>query len=75
MFIDAVLYDGRSSKEHQVVIEFTPERRVVIPSKEIDVALDEVRIASRLGNTPRVLSFPNGIRCKRYKWIRQLNKK
>ncbi|MBU1668778.1 M48 family metallopeptidase [bacterium] len=64
MFIDAVLYDGRSSKEHQVVIEFTLERRVLIPSCKIDVALDEVRIESRLGNTPRVLSFPNGIRCK-----------
>ena len=64
MFIDAVLYDGRSSKEHQVIIEFTLERRVLIPSQEIDVALDEVRIESRLGNTPRVLSFPNGIRCK-----------
>lgn len=64
MLIDAVLYDGHSSKEHHVTIEFTPQRRVVIASHGIDVMLDEVQIESRLGNTPRVLSFPNGVRCK-----------
>ena len=64
MLIDAVLYDGYSSKEHHVTIEFTPQREVIIASHGIELMLDEVRIESRLGNTPRVLSFPNGIRCK-----------
>jgi len=64
MFIDAVLYDGKSSKEHRVKIEFTFGRRIKIVSHGIDVSLDEVEIESRLGNTPRVLEFPNGVRCK-----------
>lgn len=64
MFINAVLYDGRSSKEHQVVIEFTQGRRILIKSHEIDVTFDDVHIESRLGNTPRVLTFGNGMRCK-----------
>ena len=64
MIIDALLYDGKSSKEHKVSIEFTANRRVVILSHDIDVSLDEVEIESRLGNTPRVIEFDNGIRCK-----------
>ncbi len=64
MLIEALLYDGKSSKEHRVTIEFTFGRRVKIASHDIDVALDEVVIESRLGNTPRVIEFPNGIRCK-----------
>jgi len=64
MFVDAVLYDGKSSKEHTVTIEFTFGRRVRVASHEIDVALEEVEIESRLGNTPRVLEFPDGVRCK-----------
>ena len=64
MRIDAVLYDGKSSKEHNVSIDFTFGRRVKIASFNIDIVLDEVKIGSRLGNTPRVLEFPNGDRCK-----------
>ncbi len=64
MIIEALLYDGKSSKEHKVEIEFTANRRVVILSHDIDVSLDEVEIESRLGNTPRVIEFDNGIRCK-----------
>jgi Zn-dependent protease with chaperone function len=64
MLIEAVLYDGKSSKEHQVILDFTFGRRVKIASHNIDITLDELKISSRLGNTPRVLEFPNGIRCK-----------
>ena len=64
MLINAVLYDGKSSKEHEVVINFTSDKRVIIASHNIDVPLSEVIFESRLGNTPRVLSFENGIRCK-----------
>ncbi len=64
MLIEALLYDGKSSKEHKVVIDFTIGRRVKIASHNIDVALEEIVIESRLGNTPRVIEFPNGIRCK-----------
>jgi len=64
VLVDAVLYDGKSSKEHKVTIKFTYGRRIIVESHGIDVALDEVEIESRLGNTPRVFEFPNGIRCK-----------
>nr|MCH9739906.1 M48 family metallopeptidase [Campylobacterota bacterium] len=64
MLVEAVLYDGKSSKEYYVVMEFTFGRRVKIDSHDIDVALEEIEIGSRLGNTPRVLEFPNGVRCK-----------
>ena len=64
MIINALLYDGKSSKEHEVVIEFTDDKRVLIDAHDINVALSEVVFESRLGNTPRVLSFTNGIRCK-----------
>jgi len=64
MLVEAFLYDGKSSKEHEVIIDFTFGRRVKIASHNIDVALEEIEIESRLGNTPRVLEFPNGIRCK-----------
>jgi len=64
MTIDALLYDGKSSKEHEVKIEFTFGRRVRIASHGIDVSLDKVAISSRLGDTPRILEFPGGIRCK-----------
>jgi len=64
MFINALLYDGKSSKEHQVIIEFTQNRHIKIDSHGINVALEEVEIESRLGNIPRVFEFPNGVRCK-----------
>ena len=64
MTIEAQLFDGKSSKEHSVVIEFTADRRIKIESHTIDVRLEAVEIATRLGNTPRLLKFPNGIRCK-----------
>jgi len=64
MLVNALLYDGKSSKEHKVVIDFTFGRRVKIASHQIDVALEEIVIESRLGNTPRVIEFPDGIRCK-----------
>lgn len=64
MKIRAKLYDGISSKEHDVIIEFTDSKRVIIASHGIDVPIDSVKISSRLGSTPRVLHFPNGERCK-----------
>ena len=64
MKIVAKMYDGKSSKEHNVIIEFTQDKRLIIASHNIDVALERVKISSRLGNTPRVIHLPNGERCK-----------
>lgn len=64
MKVLAKLYDGVSSKEHLVEIEFTNDKRVVIKEFGINEPLESVKIATRLGNTPRVIEFSNGIRCK-----------
>ena len=58
------MYDGTSSKEHSVEIEFTQTKRLIIASYNIDVPLASVKISSRLGSTPRVIQLPNGERCK-----------
>lgn len=59
IFIQGLLYDGISSDEHQVVMEFTLTSRVKILSFSIDVAFNEVNISPRLASTPRLLKFPN----------------
>jgi Zn-dependent protease with chaperone function len=64
MIIQAKLYDGASSKEHIVDIEFTKDKRVLVKEFGINEPLSSVKIASRLGNTPRVIEFSNNIRCK-----------
>ncbi len=64
MKIDAKFYDGKSSKEHNIKVEFTKDKRLKIDSFNIDVPLDSVKISSRLGSTPRVLHLPNGQRLK-----------
>lgn len=64
MKIHAKMFDGNSSKEHAVIIEFTSDKRLKIRSHSIDLDLKDVQISSRLGNTPRVLQLPNGERCK-----------
>ena len=64
MQINAKLYDGNSSKEHSVVVEFTEDKRLRVDAFGIDEPLDRVKIASRLGNTARVIELENGVRIK-----------
>jgi len=64
MQIEAKFYDGVSSKEHNVVIEFTNDKRCKIASHNIDLPLSTITIKNRLGNTPRIIELPNGARCK-----------
>ena len=64
MRVNAKLYDGVSSKEHNVIIQFTNDNRIMVEDFNIDLPISAVKIATRLGNTPRLIEFPNGIRCK-----------
>ena len=64
MQVEAKYYDGKSSKEHLVTIEFSEDRRCIIKDFDIDLPLSELKITSRLGNTPRLIELPNGARCK-----------
>ncbi len=64
MIVDAKLYDGISSKEHDVKIEFSKDGYVIVREFNIYEPISDVKIATRLGNTPRLIEFKNGIRCK-----------
>ena len=64
MQIEAKFYDGMSSKEQIVKVEFTKDKRLKIDSLGIDLPLQDVTISSRLGSTPRVIQLPNGGRLK-----------
>jgi len=62
--VEAKLYDGKSSYEHNVIVEFTNNKHIVIELFNINEPIENVKISSRLGNTPRLIEFNNGIRCK-----------
>ncbi len=64
MKVRVKFYDGKSSKEHLAILEFTKDSRLVIEDFNIDVPLSSVEISSRLGDTPRVINLPGGARCK-----------
>ncbi len=64
MKINAKLYDGKSSKEHLVVVEFTNDKRLLIKEFGINEPLDNIKISTRLGNTDRVIELKDGIRIK-----------
>jgi len=64
MQIEAKFYDGVSSKEHNVVIEFTKDKRCIIASHNINLPLSDIIIKNRLANTPRIIELSNGARCK-----------
>lgn len=64
--LTATYYDGQSSKPHAVVlrVESGGPLRIEGLASPIEFALADVRIAPRLGNTPRSLSFPEGAKCE-----------
>ncbi len=64
MKVEAKLYDGKSSKQQLVEIEFTPNKEVHISPLGLRYQLDQISIATRLGNTPRTINFPDGMRAK-----------
>jgi len=64
MQIEAKFYDGVTSKEHNVILEFTEDKRLIIQNYDINLPISEVTIKNRLGNTPRIIELPNGARCK-----------
>ena len=64
MTIHAMLYDGKNSREHAVILRFDHDKHLHIPTHGIDYPLTQVVFSSRLGNTPRLIELPNGARCK-----------
>jgi Zn-dependent protease with chaperone function len=58
-------YDGRSSRAHEVTLSSDGER-LQIQGGEIsfDVALREVRVTSRLGDSPRYINFADDSKCE-----------
>ena len=63
--IAAIYYDGKSTRRHQVTLQ--ADRNVILVRGEHvsrEAALPQLAIHSRLGNTPRILEFPDGARCE-----------
>lgn len=60
--IPARYYDGKTSAPHQVAIEITPDHTLCLYSgnQRTSLALDQVKIAPRLGSVPRRISLPDG---------------
>jgi predicted Zn-dependent protease len=64
--IEASYYDGRSTLERKVSMLLEPLDRLRVFGDGIDVswALTQIRLSSRVGNTRRHLSFPDGSQCE-----------
>lgn len=62
--VPAAYYDGRTSALRRVEIVFYEDGRVGVRGEDIDLMLDypDLRITSRLGNTPRFIYLPDGAR-------------
>jgi Zn-dependent protease with chaperone function len=59
-------FDGRSSARHDVEVQIGIDAlvRVIGAGPPRDYSLAEVEISERIGNTPRVLRFPDGGACE-----------
>lgn len=66
MSVAAVYYDGRSSARRDVLIEGEPPGTLRVAGEGIDArwALKDVRVSSRVGNSARLLYFPDGSQCE-----------
>lgn len=64
MRISAAYYDGRSSARKSAEVVFTEHGRVEIRGEEFEAFFDypELKISTRLGNTPRYIYLPDGAR-------------
>ncbi len=60
--IDAKLYDEKSSQSKGVKVEFLDDKRVIIKGNDSfkELTFDSLKISSRVGNTHRVITSPNG---------------
>lgn len=63
--LKATYYDGKTSKRQEVQIYFDNPRQLRVSglAHELSFSLSEVRIAPRVGNTPRSIYLPGGAKC------------
>jgi len=64
--VTATFYDGKTSHRHEVRLHFDRTGRLRITGLKHDLTypLSEVRITSRLGNTPRSIYLPGDAKCE-----------
>lgn len=62
--VSAVYYDGRTSARRAAELVFTQQGRVEVRGEDLEREFEypELRISSRLGNTPRYIHLPDGAR-------------
>lgn len=63
--IEAIYYDGKSARRHTVTLQ-TDRHMLLVRGEGVarEATLPQITIHTRLGNTPRVLEFPDGARCE-----------
>jgi|TARA_Y100000310_G_C20688861_1_gene820904 Zn-dependent protease with chaperone function len=63
--VDGVFFDGRTAASQQADIELDPSGSIVVrtENQNLEYDISEVRISSRLANTPRSFYFPDGAKC------------
>ncbi|MCA9619689.1 MAG: M48 family metallopeptidase [Myxococcales bacterium] len=64
--LSALHYDGQTSRAQVVEVEMDPSGAVRVSGDGVDLsyAKDDVRIAARMGNTPRSITFVDGQKCE-----------
>ncbi len=64
--VDATFYDGVSSAPQSAELTFNPTGSIIVrlESGDIEFRGDEVRISTRVANTPRNVYFPDGSKCE-----------
>lgn len=64
--IQAWYYDGRSSRRQSVEVLVDQAGTVHLSGDDVRLTLplSQVRVSTRLGNTPRFLQFPDGSKCE-----------
>lgn len=61
MSVSGRFYDGQTSQSHDMRLDLDSSALLhPVPALFQPLALQEVKISSRIGNTPRVFSFPDG---------------
>ncbi|MGH8671677.1 MAG: M48 family metallopeptidase [Burkholderiales bacterium] len=63
--ITARFYDGRTSQKHEALLQLEA-RQVHVSGETVDrhYPLSLIRVSMRVGNTPRLLYFPDGGQCE-----------
>lgn len=64
--VSALYFDGKTSRSHEVEIQFYPPEQIRITGLDRDLyyKFSDVKLSPRVGNTPRSIYLPEGAKCE-----------